>query len=75
MYDTAKEMVSSDIPVTLETLRHYILPGMATQGQLDTDGTIAGLKEAGVPVPLIVSGLVAFLLDTGDSVEAARMCT
>ena len=74
LYDTAKRMLSLGIPVTIETLRHYVLPALATQGQLDANGTIGGLKEAGVPVPLTVSGIVAFLLDTQKSVEAAALC-
>ena len=74
VYDAAKEMLALNIPVTQETLRNYVIPGLASQNQLDTDGTISGLKEAGVPVPLIVSGMVAFLLDTRDAVEAARLC-
>ncbi|XP_063887839.1 leucine-rich PPR motif-containing protein, mitochondrial-like [Scylla paramamosain] len=73
LYDTAKHMLSFGIPVTIETLRHYILPALAAQGLLDTNGTIGGLKEAGVPVPFTVSGIVAFLLDTQEPVEAATL--
>lgn len=74
LYKTAREMVNFNVPVTLETLRNYVIPGFAAQGHLDTEGVIAGLKEAGIPVPLVVNGLVAYLMDTNNTSEAAKLC-
>lgn len=74
VFKTAREMVDFNVPVTLETLRNYVIPGLAAQGHLDTEGVIAGLKEAGIPVPLVVNGMVAFLMDTNNTSEAAKLC-
>ncbi|XP_050728830.1 leucine-rich PPR motif-containing protein, mitochondrial-like [Eriocheir sinensis] len=73
VFKTAREMVDFNVPVTLETLRNYVIPGLAAQGHLDTEGVIAGLKEAGIPVPLVVNGMVAFLMDTNNTSEAAKL--
>lgn len=67
-------MLNFGVFVTLETLQSYVIPGLAAQGHLDTEAVIAGLKEAGLHVPLVVNGLVAFLMNRNNTPEAAKLC-
>ncbi|XP_045595399.2 leucine-rich PPR motif-containing protein, mitochondrial [Procambarus clarkii] len=71
LYDTVKEMVTFEVPLTFETFKHYVIP--AALCHQDLDSVIRALKDAGMPFAAIISGCVAYLLEKKDIAAAANL--
>ncbi|XP_071514137.1 leucine-rich PPR motif-containing protein, mitochondrial isoform X2 [Panulirus ornatus] len=71
VYDTVKEMVALETPLTIETFKQYVIPAVIDQS--DEDVIIAQLKDAGMSVPSIVNRLVAYHLENGDVLAASKI--
>lgn len=73
VYNTVKEMISLEVPLTLETFKDYVIPGTIDK-EVDHEALISALKDCGMSVPAIINSCVAYHLDSGDIVAAADLC-
>lgn len=72
VYNTVKEMISLEVPLTLETFKDYVIPGTIDK-EVDHEALISTLKDCGMSVPAIINSCVAYHLDSGDVVAAADL--
>ncbi|KAG7155734.1 Leucine-rich PPR motif-containing protein-like 3 [Homarus americanus] len=71
VYGTVKEMVTLEVPLTLETFKIYVIP--AALGQDDMDAMIGSLKDAGMSLSSVINGCIAYFLSNGDVVAASNL--
>lgn len=72
LYNTVKEMLAMEIPLTLETCKDYIMPALLDKGQ-DEEPVIVALKECGMHVPAIINGSIGHYINENDLVAAAQL--
>lgn len=66
-------MISLEVPLTLETFKDYVIPGIVEK-QIDHEALISALKDCGMSVPAIINSCIAYHLERGDVVIAADLC-
>ncbi|KAK8734064.1 hypothetical protein OTU49_005996 [Cherax quadricarinatus] len=71
VYSTVKEMISFEVPLTLETCKHYVIPTALNHNDQET--MIGALREAGMSLSSVINGCIAYHLDNGDIKAAADL--